>query len=110
MKKLVEYKLENENSIIVEVDEFEGEGEIEEVCRSENRTIKKSMIYFEDAIDRVKPAATIILEKIKDLDYSPDQIQIEFGLKLNAEAGAVIASTGMEANYRISLVWNKGSK
>jgi len=110
MKKYLEYELEGENSIIVEIDDFNNDGEIEEVCRDENKVISKSIMRFEDALDKVKPAATIIIDKLKNLSSPPDQIQVEFGLKMNAEAGAVIASTGVEANYKINLTWNKGSK
>ncbi len=33
-----------------------------------------------------------------------------FGLKMNAEAGAVIASGGVEANYKVTLTWKREEK
>jgi NTP-dependent ternary system trypsin peptidase co-occuring protein len=38
----------------------------------------------------------------------PDEIAIEFGVKLSADVGAIIARTGGEANFKISLRWQKG--
>jgi hypothetical protein len=34
-----------------------------------------------------------------------DEMAVEFGIKLNAGAGAFIASTGVEANYKVPLKW-----
>jgi hypothetical protein len=32
---------------------------------------------------------------------------VEFGLELNAEAGAFIASASTSANFRVSLTWRR---
>jgi hypothetical protein len=40
----------------------------------------------------------------------PDQVQIEFGLILNAQAGAVLAAASAGANYKVTLTWKKTSE
>jgi len=58
---------------------------------------------LEQALDRLRPAAQMIVEKLKSV--SPDQVEVEFGVKLEAEAGAVITKAGTEAHFQITLKW-----
>lgn len=106
MKKLVEFPLEDGTSILVEVDEVEAGGVVKASRGSE--TIAKAQKTFEEAMDKVKPAASAIIAKIRSLSDSPDEVEVEFGLKLSAEAGAFVASAGVEANYKVTLKWKKG--
>jgi len=108
MKHLVEFLLEDGNSVLVEVDD----SETGSVVRSgrPTETITKAQKTFEEAIEKVKPAASAIITKIRSLHDSPDEIEVEFGLKMSADAGAFVASTGIEANYKITLKWKKEEK
>jgi hypothetical protein len=45
--------------------------------------------------------------ELRALHDPPDEIEVEFGLKMSAEAGAVVAATGLEANYRVTLTWRR---
>jgi len=62
---------------------------------------------FEQAFDRLRPAAAAIIEKFGSMDHRPEEIEIEFGVSLSAEAGAIIAKTSGEANFRIALRWTR---
>lgn len=105
MKRLVQFALEGGGSIFVEVevDETE-EGGIVPAARPGEIAVKAAQ-SFEEALDRVRPAASAIIAKLHSLDDRPDEIEVEFGLKLSAEAGAIVAAAGVEANYTIRLKW-----
>jgi hypothetical protein len=105
MKQLVEYKLKDGSSFHVEVEVPESEV----VTRAGRKDLPaEANMMFEDAINRVKPMATAIVESLRGItDPSPD-VEIEFGLKLTANAGAVVASAGAEANYALTLRWPGG--
>ena len=105
MKHLVEFPLEDGSSILVEVEDAEMGGVVRASRGSE--TIAKAQKTFEEAMDKVKPAASTIIAKLRSLHDSPDEIEVEFGLKLSADAGAFVASAGMEANYTVTLKWKK---
>lgn len=106
MKKLVEFPLEDGSSIIVEVDEkphdeYDGiRGE------TNNRVVERAEKTLEAAIDQVKNSADMIIKRMVNLTEKPDEIEIEFGLKLSTQLGAVIASGTVEANYVIKLKWS----
>jgi hypothetical protein len=104
---LVEYVVDEASgaTVIVEVDETESEAGEERAARPGE--IERADRSFQDALERVKPAASALAEKIRSLADPPDETTMEFGIKLTGKAGAVIASAGIEANYKITLTWNR---
>jgi hypothetical protein len=109
MKYLTEFQLETGGTVVVEVDEPLTEGRAVQVSRSGD-VMQKAQKTLEEAVDKIKPAAEIILQRLRSLDLRPDEIAIEFGVKMSAEAGAFIASTAGEANFQISMKWGKGDE
>ncbi len=65
---------------------------------------------FEVALEKAKPAASALIAQFRDLIDPPDEIEVEFGIKLSAGAGAVLASAGGEANYKMTLTWKRKGK
>jgi hypothetical protein len=57
------------------------------------------------ALQKVKPAASAVVATLRDLIDSPDEITVEFGVKLSAQAGAILTSANAEANYKVTLSW-----
>ena len=114
MKRLVEFPLQEGGTLLVEVDEPEGyaetttRGGVVKASRP-SEIADKAKDTFEDALDKIKPAAQSIIGKLRELHDAPDEIGVEFGIKLSAEAGAFIASAGVEANYKVTLKWTKSS-
>jgi len=53
----------------------------------------------------VKPGIEEALALITDLIKKPNETEIEFGLKIDAAAGAVFAKAGAEATFNIKLTW-----
>src|ERR1700730_11150000 len=60
---------------------------------------------FEAALEAIKPAAVAIASKFRNIANAPEDLEIEFGLKLAGQAGAFIASASTEAQFRIKMVW-----
>jgi hypothetical protein len=104
MKRIVEYELEDGGSILVEVDVPEGGG-FERVSRGDE--ITKASVSFDQAINQVKPVAQKVIGKLREITDPPDEIVMQFGLKLGAKAGMVLASADAEANYSVTLTWKR---
>jgi hypothetical protein len=101
--RLIEIPLDAGGSILVEVDEPTHplvRGGREDV-------IERAGDSFETVLDRVRPAYAAVLQRFSDVAEGPEEISLEFGLKLTAEAGAIIAKAGGEANFTISVTWRK---
>jgi hypothetical protein len=105
LKRLIEFPLQDNGSVIIEVDDEQSDRIVRGANPSE--VAEKAKQTFEDALDKIKPAAQAIITKLRGLHDEPDEVSVEFGIKLSAEAGAFIASAGVEANYKVSLKWVK---
>lgn len=69
--------------------------------------VVQAQTSFVQAIDKIKPVAANIIGKVRELQDSPDEVEVKFGIKMNAKIGAVIASANVEGNYEITLKWKK---
>jgi hypothetical protein len=62
---------------------------------------------LEDALEAARPTVEAV---IKALDGVPaDEREVEFGLKLTTEAGAVVAKTAVEGHFVLRLTWRRDS-
>lgn len=104
MKRLIEFSLETGNSISVEVEDVEGNLI---PAASPNEVITRASQTFEDTLEKIKPAANVMITKLRELSHSPDEVQVEFGIKFSAEVGAIISSVSGEANYKVTLMWKQ---
>ena len=110
MKRLVEFPSESGELIFVEVEEsVPGGGTRRGLFPSE--VVERAQTSFEDALDRARPMANTLVEKLGDIADSagrvPDEMQVEFGIVLSAEAGAVLAAASAGANFKVTMTWKK---
>ncbi|MFI7293474.1 CU044_2847 family protein [Streptomyces sp. NPDC050121] len=64
---------------------------------------------FEGALDGVRAAAEAALRVFRDGALRPDGVEIEFGVKLSAETGAIIAKGTAEGHLVVRLTWSPSS-
>lgn len=107
MRRVVKFPLEDGDFILVEVDVPEEAGM---VPAARGEVVQRAQQTFEAALEKVRPAAQAIIRKLRALHDPPDEIEVEFGLKMSAEAGAIVAAGGVEANYKVTLTWKREAK
>ncbi|MFF7328904.1 CU044_2847 family protein [Streptomyces sp. NPDC008150] len=61
---------------------------------------------FEGALDGVRAAADSALRVFRDGSLKPDSVELEFGVTLSAEVGAVIAKGSGEGHLVVRLSWS----
>ncbi|MFD7135411.1 CU044_2847 family protein [Streptomyces sp. NPDC059894] len=61
---------------------------------------------FEGSLEGVRAAAESALRVFRDGTLRPDGVEIEFGVKLAAETGAVIARGTAEGHLVVRLTWS----
>ncbi|MEO5953178.1 MAG: CU044_2847 family protein [Chloroflexia bacterium] len=108
MKRLVEFATEDGGSILVEIEDDlrVGSGATLRGGAASNM-IEKARVSYEEALDKIKGAAGMIITKMRSLPDSPDEIGVDFGIKLSADIGAILASTSAEAQFTLHLVWRR---
>ncbi|NEO21939.1 CU044_2847 family protein [Moorena sp. SIO4A5] len=105
-KQLAEFSLSDGTTFLVEVEEPESKA-IERVALPSGKYVLKAQQSFEEALEKVKPVASTIISKLRDLDTPADQVEVKFGLTLTADAGAIFTSIGGEVSYEITLKWSQ---
>jgi hypothetical protein len=109
MERLVEFHLEDGSSVLVEADGYAsgstpvrgwGPGEIS----------RRSEQTFGQAIERLGPAARMVIERLRSLPDTPDEINLEFELGFSANAGVYIAKMGGSANIKVSMTWHRAEQ
>ncbi|WP_225991770.1 CU044_2847 family protein [Actinomadura montaniterrae] len=103
MNELVRWQTEH-GSIVVETDD--DEPGMAEVSRGGD-LIGKAAAKFEDSFQQVRDAAEAALAALRGGDLKPDAVELEFGVKLNAAAGAVIARTALEGHLKVKMTWGE---
>jgi Trypsin-co-occurring domain 1 len=106
-KQLVEYSLADGTTFLIEVDEPPGDTAIERVALPSGQMALKAQQTFEEALDKIKPVASTIISKLRNLNNPADEVEVKFGLKLTAGAGAIFTSVGGEVSYEITLKWKQ---
>lgn len=106
MRRYVEFPLEAGGSIVVEA---------EELSTSVTRGLRPTDLSeragetFEAALAHVRPAAVTIVERLRELVDPPDEIDVEFGIRLSAEFGAIVAKAAGDANFRVTMRWKRAA-
>ncbi len=108
MKRFVEFQLlDDGTTIVVEVNEAEEGRGSRRVARGSVEEPEKAPQTFEQALSKLRPATQKVITTLHDLIQKPDEIEMEFGFSLSAEAGVIIASASTEANYKVTLRWKR---
>ncbi|MFF0867598.1 CU044_2847 family protein [Nonomuraea sp. NPDC003560] len=104
MSELVRWEMDDE-SVVMEVAGQDVSG-FQAVGMGEGGVLEAKG-RFEESLRNVKNAATKTLDVFRDTKLNPDGIELEFGVKFTAAAGAVIAKASSEAHFVVKLTWTR---
>ncbi|MFE4368183.1 CU044_2847 family protein [Streptomyces sp. NPDC056835] len=105
MTALMEFTTDSGATVVVEVDR-DAPG-ARPVARG--NSLAQAGHTFGEALQGIRSAAESALAVFRDGSLKPDGVELEFGVKLMAEAGAVIAKTSAEGHMTVKLSWNPGA-
>ena len=102
-------KIQDEEDIILV--EFAPMPGVRSVSFDAMDVIEKSKEAMEDAMKSIQGMARKTIKAIKEIPVveRPNTISVSFGLKLNAEGGAVVAKAGVEAAINVTMTWQHAS-
>jgi hypothetical protein len=113
MKRLVEFPSDSGEPILVEVEDVGLSGETRRGLFP-SAVVEHAQTSFEDALEKARPMATSLVGKLRAIGDAagnpPDEVQVQFGIVLNAEAGAILASASAGANYTVTMTWKRSSE
>jgi L-cysteine desulfidase len=102
--ELVRFQLDGRESVVVEVDDqYQGAARV-----SAHDRLLRAERLFEENLEPIRDATEKVLNTLRDT-ARPDEIKLISGIKLTAEAGAVIAKSGLEGNIGVEMVWKRAA-
>ena len=93
--KLIRYPLMAGGTLLVEIDDH---AEVQQ-------EVIKNQYTLESVFKSITPGIEALSEQLRRLTSTPDQINIEFGVKLTDSSEAVISKSATEGSIKITLVW-----
>lgn len=106
MTVLLEVPLKSGETMVVEVDE-EQAGPVP-AGRGPGEIVARATEGFEDAISGALAGARALFDQLRSVN-APDEVVVEFGLKVTGEAGIVFSKVGGEGNFNVTLTWKPES-
>lgn len=101
-KQFMEFRLEDGGSVIVEGIDTSSttvtRGGISEKIVESSKT-------FDEVLQGLKPIASAIQKSLVEIN-NPDEITVEFGVKIGGKTGIILASLETEVNFQISIKWS----
>lgn len=96
--------LENGEAFLVEA-----ETDVDGVVRAGRGEglVASSAETFEQSLARVRLIAETIVKRFETVGGGPDRIRAEFGVKVSAEAGLVVAKGTGSAHFVLELEWSR---
>ncbi len=67
--------------------------------------VTKTEERLERVLGSIGPTVSGIVSELREVSSWPDDIEVEFSIGISADANAIIARTGGEANFRVLLRW-----
>jgi len=107
MSSLAQFPLKGGGFLVVEVAEAQSLGGRVMRGSGAEAALAQATDTFESALEKVRTAAEGILRQLRSLAQPPDEVAVEFGVKMSAESGAIIAKASGEANFKINLTWKR---
>ncbi|WP_127504000.1 CU044_2847 family protein [Actinoplanes solisilvae] len=102
MTDLLAVPLDRGGAVLLEVDA--GPDGVVKAARP-GEIVGRAAYTLESALDAVAPAVQAVLAKMREA--GPEVITIELGIKLTAEAGAIVTKTAGECNFKVTLQWDR---
>jgi hypothetical protein len=79
------------------------EGEVEAVKPQD--ALKKVKDALGEAGRTIKAISEQVAEYVSEMQHKPEELEVEFGVKVDGEFGAVVATLGSGAHLSVKLRW-----
>lgn len=105
--QLVQFELEDGESILVELQESATSG-LEPVSKKKLNGLEavQSSKNLAQALDQLRPVASLLKSRLDGIKDPADEVSVKFGIKLSGQAGMILTKVGAETTFEISMTWH----
>jgi hypothetical protein len=105
MTKLLQFDTDGGGPILIEVTE-PAAGTVTRGGRADALVVEAGE-SLDQVLGRLGPVIKGVVAQLRAATDWPDEVEVEFAVKLSADSNVIIARAGGEANFRISLRWER---
>ena len=105
MAYVIEFPVDAGGQLLVQANEDDLPGTLELASLRPGDVVARARESVEAAIDRIRPAIDAVTGRLKAM--AADEVEVEFGIVLGAETGAVIAKGTAEVHFTVTLSWKR---
>jgi hypothetical protein len=87
--------------------EFPPRAGLKDVTSKPEALSERSATAMNAAMSSIRDVADRVNSTVTGLIRQPEEVEVEFGIKLDAEVGALIAKTRVEAHMMVTLKWTR---
>jgi Trypsin-co-occurring domain 1 len=95
----------SDDILVVEVDRGELSDDLVLASLEPGKVAAQALITLDQALASLKPSLRKIVHLLKEL--SPDETEVEFGLKIGGETGVIVAKGTAEVNFTVRMSWKQ---
>ena len=70
--------------------------------------VTEASVSLRDALEPLTQMSRQVLDQLAE--SQPDEINVDFGIELTAEAGAVLTKAGVGCHFAVSLKWKRAEE
>ncbi len=105
MVEYIESKIGDTGKILIEVSDNKGHVGFEVQATHEEKR-KTANTAFGQAMDTIRLAAGSVLDALNGMEDKPDHVKVDFAIKIDSTAGAMLArADSRDAQLRVSVGW-----
>ncbi|WP_333748469.1 CU044_2847 family protein [Streptomyces sp. IBSBF 2394] len=104
MGDVVSFALPDGGRVLVEPVDEDVYG-LQEISVNGSTVVRRAQEGLGDALDGIRRMAAEAHSRMTSLTVAPKRLELEFGVKLSGEAGAVVAKATGEAHLIVRAVW-----
>ncbi len=68
---------------------------------------ERAVASFEDVVSGLEAPVRSLLDSLKQASEGVAEVEVRFGLRFRADAGAIISRVGGEANFEVVVHWHR---
>ncbi|MBV9013560.1 MAG: hypothetical protein JO272_16225 [Pseudonocardiales bacterium] len=91
--------------VVFEVDRSEVAEDLV-LASGESGKAARALVTLEETLASLTPSLTRVVDALRKI--APEQIAVEFGLKMGGETGVIIAKGTAEVNFKVTMSWKPG--
>ena len=107
MKSIIQFVANDGSDLLIEISNTTNSEAFRGANNGNRGIIENTKESFYKALKPLKEVSNSIIDCIKEISTSPDEVEVELGFKFSSNASIILTSLDSEAHFKITFKWIK---